>query len=122
MADELQIQFVVPGEASQVQTTWRNEPPAPIRDGGYHVVDESYNSIVWEARYYEPLGKFMRVLSFGMFSDFWENIWRMTAHFDAESHTHTRVTITGNAHEDTRAAFGELAAEHGGATGLAVGV
>jgi hypothetical protein len=122
VADELQIQFVVPGEPSQVQSTWRTEPPAPIRDGGYHVVDESYNSIVWEARYYEPLGKFMRVLSFGVFSDFWENIWRMTAHFDAESATRTRVTITGNAHEDTRAAFRELAAEHGGATGLAVGV
>ena len=122
MADELQVQFVVPGEPAQVQAAWRADPPAPVKDGGYHVVDESYNSIVWEARYYEPLGKFMRVLSFGLFSDFWENIWRMTAHFDAESATRTRVTITGNAHEDTRAALGQFAAQHGGATGLAVGV
>jgi hypothetical protein len=122
VADELQIQFVVPGAPSQVQATWRAEPPAPVRDGGYEAVDESYNSLVWEARYYDPIGKFMRVLSFGMFSDFFENIWRMTAHFDAESATRTRVTIIGNAHEDTRAAFRELAAEYGGATGLAVGV
>jgi hypothetical protein len=48
------------------------------------------------------------------------SVFRLTARFDEEG-AGTRVTLIGRAHPKTRAALGELVAEHGGATGLTFG-
>jgi len=52
-----------------------------------------------------------------------ESIWKLTVRFDpdGEDGRRTKVTILGRASEETRAALGEVAAEHGGAVDLRVG-
>ena len=50
------------------------------------------------------------------------SLFQITARFDAENSSRTKVTITGTAHPRTRRLLAELADEHGGAVGLRVGV
>ena len=50
-----------------------------------------------------------------------QSIWKFTVRFDPEGDQRTKVTILGHASEETRAALGEVAAEHGGAVDLRVG-
>ena len=51
-----------------------------------------------------------------------QSVYRVTARFDAEGGTRTKVTIIGKADPETRAGLGELAAQNGGSVGLQVGV
>jgi hypothetical protein len=124
LADELQLQFDVPGPPDVVLAQWRAEPPRALREADYEIVDESFNSLTFETRYLDWPQKITMVLSLGvalLFKGFMESVFRMTARFDEEG-AQTRVTLLGTAHPRTRAALGQLAAEHGGPIGLRVGV
>ena len=44
---------------------WRREPPASLKDGGYELVDESFNSLTWEARYMDWPQKILVVCTLG---------------------------------------------------------
>ena len=126
MADEIELHYIADGPPDAQLARWRGDPPAPVREGGFEVVDESYNSITYEARFYDWPQKILFVATLGFA---WllsrivpmHSIWRFTARFDAEGEGRTRVTILGKASEETRTALGEVAAEHGGAVGLRVG-
>jgi hypothetical protein len=123
MADELQLQFDVRQPPSTVMEEWRREPPASLKDDGYELVDESFNSLTWEARYMDWPMKILVVSTLGLallFRGFMQSVFRLTARFD-EDGTGTKVTLVGKAHPQTRAALGELVAEHGGPTGLSFG-
>jgi hypothetical protein len=123
MSDELQLQFDMQQPPSSVMEAWRREPPAPLKDDGYELVDESFNSLTWEARYMDWPQKLLVVCTLGfalLFRGFMQSVFRLTARFD-EGGTGTRVTVVGKAHPQTRAALGELVAEHGGPTGLSFG-
>lgn len=123
MSDELQAQFAVPDTPDGVIAAWKADPPKPIADGGYELEDESFNGLVYRARYLDSPAKMMKVLSFGMLGqDAMGSVWNLNVRFDADGHTRTRVTIVGKASEETRAALGELVAEHGGPVGLTYGV
>jgi len=126
MADEIELHYIVDEPPDAAMQRWRTDPPAPVRDGGFEVRDESYNSLTYEAQFYDTVWKIHMVLTFGIT---WlmrkivplKSIWRFTVRFDAEGDRRTRVTILGKASEETRAALGEVAAEHGGTVGLRVG-
>ena len=51
MSDELQLQFDVNQPPASVMEAWRRDPPASLKEDGYELVDESFNSLTWEARY-----------------------------------------------------------------------
>jgi hypothetical protein len=123
VADELELHFVVAGLPDTVLAQWRQEPPPPLRD--FEIADEAFDALVFEAHYYDWIWKLMFVLTFGvalLFKGFSRSVWRVTARFDAEGGTRTKVTIIGKADPKTRAQLGELATQSGGAVGLRVGV
>lgn len=123
MSDELQLQFDVHQPPSTVLEAWRRDPPASLKDDGYELVDESFNSLTWEARYMDWPMKILVVCTLGfalIFKGFMQSVFRLTARFD-EDGAGTRVTVVGKAHPRTRAALGELVAEHGGSSGLSFG-
>lgn len=124
MADEVNLQFVMPGAAEQVQADWRANPPPPFDE--FELKDESFNGLVYRSVYLDAPAKLMTVLSFGLMGKGEKNTmasqWNLRLHFAGEGHTRTKVTIIGNASEGTRAKLAQLAEQHGGAVGLRVGV
>lgn len=128
MADEIELHFITEESPGTVLERWRSEPPAAIRKAKFEIVDESYNSLTFEARFYDTPQKILFVVTFGFA---WllrkiaplESIWRFTVRFDPDGRgdRRTRVTILGHAPEATRLALGQLAAEHGGTVDLMVG-
>src|SRR3954469_4634698 len=123
MADELELHYLAPGTPDTVLAQWRQDPPPALRD--YEIADESYNSLTYERHYYDWIWKIMFVVTFGvalLFKDFAKSVFRVTARFDAEGGTSTRITILGKADPETRAGLGQLAAQNGGPVGLQVGV
>ena len=123
MADELQLQFDVHDRPASVLEAWRRDPPEALKEGGYELTDESFNSLTWEARYMDWPMKILAITTLGfalLFRGFMQSVFRLTARFDEEG-AGTRVTLVGKAHPKTRAALGELVAGHGGATGLSFG-
>ena len=123
MSDELQLQFNVQQQPQSVIDSWRREPPAALKEGGYELTDESFNSLTWEARYMDWPQKVLVVCTLGfalLFKGFMTSVFRLTARFD-EDGAGTKVTLVGRAHPETRAALGKLVAEHGGPTGLSFG-
>jgi hypothetical protein len=102
---------------------WRQDPPSPLRD--FEIADEAYDALVYESHYYDWIWKLMFVLTFGvalLFKGFSRSVWRVTARFDPEGGTRTKITIIGKADPQTRAALGEQATQNGGPVGLQVGV
>ena len=123
MSDELQLQFDIRQPPAYVLDTWRREMPEPLKEGGYELTDESFNSLTWEARYMDWPMKILAITTLGfalLFRGFMTSVFRLTARFEEEG-AGTRVTMVGRAHPDTRAALGALVAEHGGTTGLSFG-
>jgi hypothetical protein len=123
MSDELQLQFDVNEPPASVMETWRRDPPEPIKDAGYELTDESFNSLTWEARYMDWPQKILVFCTLGfalLFRGFMTSVFRLTVRFD-EDGAGTKVTMVGRAHPRTRAALGELVAEHGGSSGLTFG-
>jgi len=124
MSDELQLQFDVRDRPASVMEEWRRKPPKALSEGGYELIDESFNSLTWEARYMDWPQKVLAISTLGfalLFKGFMTSVFRLTARFD-EQGAGTRVTMVGRAHPQTRAALGELVAEHGGPSGLSFGV
>ena len=128
MADEIELHYIDQQPPDAAIQGWRTNPPAAIRDGEFEIVDESYNSLTYEARFYDTPQKIMIWSTLGLA---WlmrkivpmQSIWNFTVRFDKHPQAagRTRVTIFGHAPEDTRTVLGELAAEHGGAVDLRVG-
>ena len=125
MADELELHFVMNERAEDVHRAWRAETPQALTQGDFEQVDESYNSITYESRYYDWPAKVLFVSTCGfalIFKGFMESIYNVTARFDKEGEAGAKVTITGKADPDTRARLGRMAAEHGGPVGTSFGV
>ncbi|MFL5780724.1 MAG: hypothetical protein ACJ760_05380 [Thermoleophilaceae bacterium] len=128
MADDIELHYIDQQSPEAAIQQWRTSPPQPVRDGHFKVVDESYNSLTYEARFYDTPQK---ILIFATLGVAWlmrkivsmQSIWNFTVRFDkhGDGVQQAKVTIFGHAPEETRTALGELAAEHGGAVDLRVG-
>ena len=95
MADEVNLGFAVPGAPDGVRTAWRADPPAWLGHHGYRLVDESYESLVYEA---DATSGATRVMMF--FST--KTIYRLTFTFRDDGAARTRVTLLGQAREPVR--------------------
>jgi hypothetical protein len=128
MADEIELHYIDDQPPAAALQSWRTSPPAAISKGKFETVDESYNSLTYEARFIDTP---MKILMFATLGLAWlmskitpmHTIWKLTVRFDPEGEgdRRTKVTILGHASEETRTALGEVAAEHGGAVDLRVG-
>ena len=74
MADEVSVSFMLPGEPAANVAAWRAQPPPFLDD--YKRVDESYESLVYEAN---VTTAFMKVAMFG----FGKTLYRLTFTFRA---------------------------------------
>ncbi len=91
-------------------TQWRDAPPAFLSEGNYQLVDESYDSLVFEA---DATSLGTRLLMFGSA----KTLYRLMIKFESDGASGTRLTITGQAVEKVRDRIAEAAAEHGGPRG-----
>jgi hypothetical protein len=102
--DEVNLSFMLPGEPATSIAQWRTTPP-PFLDG-YQRIDESYESLVYEANVTTTFTKFA---TFGV----GKTLYRLAFTFrltDGAAGPLTRVTVIGQAREDTVAAMGQWAA------------
>jgi hypothetical protein len=116
VADEINLQFTLEEPASSAMASWRAQPPEPVGDAGFELCDEAVDTLMYERRYQDAAARMINIVSFGM-NRLWggktENFFRISVRFDAEGDYRGRVTIVGNAAEETRAALGRYAAERG---------
>jgi hypothetical protein len=104
------------GQPAEVMAQWRTEPPEALKP--FKLVDESYNSLSFQLRYYDWPQKLTFVLTLGtalIFKSFMGSLFDVTARFDEEGPARTRVTLVGHAHPRTRAQLVQLAEANGGA-------
>jgi hypothetical protein len=99
MADEVNASFVVPGEPSAILAAWRADPPSFLSIDGYKQIDDSYESLVYEAN---VTTSFVKITTFG----FGKTVYRLTFTFRAGADGVTQVSGLGQALERTRDAFG----------------
>jgi hypothetical protein len=125
MADEVNLQVITPGQPQQVQAEWKANPPKAFASEGYKLIDEAYDALTYESRYYDWPQKVLFVTTFGfalLFKGFMGSYFKLTARFDAEGEDSTKITIIGTAHPRTRLQLTTLADQYGGSVGLRVGV
>ena len=117
MTDEFSLHFIGNQPPEVVHRAWRAETPRKLAGHEFEPVDESYNSISYERRYYDWPQKIMFVTTCGtalLFKGFLASRHKLTARFDKQGEGAARVTIAGMADPDTRARLRGIADEHGG--------
>jgi hypothetical protein len=107
MADEVNASFVIAGEPAANLAGWRAEPPLFLTVDGYQQIDDSYESLVYEAN---VTTGFVKITTFG----FGKTVYRLTFTFRPAADGGTQVTALGQGLERTRDAFGAWLAERAG--------
>lgn len=102
MADEVRAGLAVSGMPGAVRSAFKAAPPTFLFDAGYRLVDESYESLVYEA---DVTTKTQRILTWG----FGDTVYRLVFTFRDAGDATTAVTVLGQAKEQTRAALAEYA-------------
>lgn len=103
MADEVSASFLLPGEPAALVAEWRATPP-PFLDGSKRI-DESYESLVYESN---VTTTFTKWATFGM----GKTLYRLSFTFRVAADGTTKVTVVGQAPEDTVRAMSQWAAAH----------
>jgi hypothetical protein len=104
MADEVSGSFMLPGEPAANLASWRREPPGFLAASGYEQIDDSFESLVYEAN---VTTGFVKVTTFG----FGKTIYRLTFTFRPVDGA-TQVSALGQALEPTRTAFSTWVVAH----------
>jgi hypothetical protein len=107
MADEVNASFVLPGEPAANLTAWRADPPPFLSVDGYKQIDDSYESLVYEAN---VTTGFVKITTFC----FGKTVYRLTFTFRATADGATQVGALGQALERTRDEFASWVVEHAG--------
>jgi hypothetical protein len=100
MADEVNASFVLLGEPAANVAAWRASAPSFLE--GYRRVDESYESLVFEAN---VTSTFTKLATWG----FGKTLYRLTFTFRPIDGA-TQVSVLGQAGEDARTAMATWAA------------
>ena len=98
MADEVDLTLNLPGGETANHAAWRSNPPAWLTDAGYALVDESYESLVYQA---DVMSRGMKILMWGQA----RTVYRITATFRPGGPGGTQFTLLGQAQEPVRAAL-----------------
>jgi len=103
MADEVNASFLLAGEPASHVAAWRATPPPFLVD--YKRIDESYESLVYEAN---VTTTFTKITTFGI----GKTLYRLTFTFrvDVATPGATRVSVLGQADERTAQSMGAWAA------------
>src|SRR5436305_14529040 len=96
--DEVNATFVVPGEPAAILAAWRADPPSFLSIDGYELIDDSYESLVYEAN---VTTGFVKITTFG----FGKTVYRLTSTFRARGDGATTVTALAPAPQRTPNAF-----------------
>ncbi len=104
MADETRAGFAVPGAPGSFLAAFKAAPPAFLVDGGYRLVDESYESLVYEAN---ATTTYTKLVTWG----FGKTVYKLVFTFRDAGAGNTAVTILGQAKEDVRTAINQYVAE-----------
>jgi hypothetical protein len=97
--DEINMNFTMPGEPAANMLAWLADPPAFLVDDSYGFVDDSYESLVYEA---DVTTGFARVVTFGI----GKTLYRLTFTFRSVDGA-TQVNVVGQMVSRTRDAFTE---------------
>jgi hypothetical protein len=95
MPDEVKVTFTLPGDDAANRTAWRAQTPAVLRDAGYQLKDESYDTLVYEA---DVTSTTMKIIMFG----FAKTLYRMAVTFRPDTEGNTAVTMIGQAQQRVR--------------------
>jgi len=107
MADETRAGFAVPGAPDSFLAAFKAAPPQFLVDGGYRLVDESYESLVYEAN---ATTTFTKLSTFGFAKTLYKLVFTFRdAGADSTGRQHTAVTVIGQAREGTRQALAQYA-------------
>ena len=104
MADEINLQYLIAGTPDSALAHWRANPPQWAQEHGYKLIDQSFNSLVYERRRTSGLMRTVDIFGFG------ETVYRVSIVFTAEGSAKTRVTVSGQADRKARAAIESEAA------------
>jgi hypothetical protein len=98
--NRLTARFAAPGEPPmQALARWRSSRPEWL-PAAYREIEDSYKSVTWEWRH---TGALMKLVGGGLFGG--QEVYRITALFDDDGAGGSRITVNGQADEDTRAAI-----------------
>jgi hypothetical protein len=101
MPDEVKVTFTLPGDDTAHHRAWRAQPPAVLRDAGYRLKDESYDTLVFEA---DVTTTTMKIVMFG----FAKTLYRLAVTFRPDADGNTAVTMVGQAPESVREQLSRL--------------
>lgn len=102
MADETRAGFTVPGAPGPFLAAFKAAPPEFLVDGGFRLIDESYESLVYEC---DATTTFTKLSTWG----FGKTLHKLVFTFRDAGDGNTAVTVIGQAKEDTRAALAQYA-------------
>lgn len=106
MADEVNASFMLPGEPAANVAAWRATPPTFLVNGEFERIDESYESLIYEAN---VTTTYLKLATFG----FGKTLYRLTFTFRPAQDA-TQVSVLGQAVEKTRAEFAEWVVANSG--------
>ncbi len=95
MADEVNVAFTLPGDDAANHRAWRAQAPEVLRDAGYKLKDESYDTLVYEANVTTTT---IKIVMFG----FAKTLYRLSVTFRPDGDGNTSVTMIGKAQPRVR--------------------
>lgn len=101
MADEVMLQYRLPGAPRDVMSGWRASPPAWITDYHCEIVAEAIDTLVYERRW---AAWYQRLMFFGSFFFSGETVYKVAVRFDPDA-VGTRITLNGTVDEKARPAM-----------------
>lgn len=111
MADELMLQYEVPGGPRDVMARWRATPPTWVTDFDYQLSDEAIDTLVYERHW---AAWYQRLMFVGSFFFSGDTVYKVAVRFDVDP-AGTKITLNGTIDEKARPAV-MAAAESGSAS------
>jgi hypothetical protein len=104
MANEITIQYALTDPPPQARESFKQSPPEWLMKGGFELIDETYDGLVYRGS--SAATRFGRLFAAGTYT--------LAMKFVSDGRFGSKMTITGQANEQTAAAIRAEAAAHGG--------
>ena len=112
MANEITLQYALPDQPDRARAAWKASPPAWLLDGGFKLVDETYDGLVYEgSSAYTKVGRL-----------FASGTYRLSFTFVSDGRFGSRVTVNGQAPPKVQEQIRADAAARGGGVDPRVGL
>jgi hypothetical protein len=111
MANEINIQYGLPDKPDVARASWKAAPPSWLVDGGFKLVDETFDGLVYRGS--SAYTKFGRMFSSGTYT--------LSLTFVSDGRFGSRVTVNGKAPPKLQEQIRADANAHGGGVNPDVG-